>query len=254
MSTLKKISIVIPIYNESENIIVLLKELLKILDTISGGEIIIVDDCSTDNGAELVLKHAEHRENIILIAHAKRLGQSACLLTAIKHSKNDIIITLDGDGQNDPEDIKNMLKIWEKEYKNSEFLLLIGNRIRRKDTFSKKLASRLALYIRKIILKDNTPDTGCGIKIFSKSTFLSLPYFDHIHRFLPALVNRQGGRVISIPVSHRARVGGKSKYSNWLRFRVGILDLWGVFWLIRRSPFPIKLIDKNIIKNNQEKE
>ena len=170
MSTLKKISIVIPIYNESENIIVLLKELLKILDTISGGEIIIVDDCSTDNGAELVLKHAEHRENIILIAHAKRLGQSACLLTAIKHSKNDIIITLDGDGQNDPEDIKNMLKIWEKEYKNSEFLLLIGNRIRRKDTFSKKLASRLALYIRKIILKDNTPDTGCGIKIFGKST------------------------------------------------------------------------------------
>ena len=147
-----------------------------------------------------------------------------------------------------------MLEIWEKEYKNSDFLLLIGNRIRRKDTFSKKLASRLALYIRKIILKDNTPDTGCGIKIFSKSTFLSLPYFDHIHRFLPALVNRQGGRVISIPVSHRARVGGKSKYSNWLRFRVGILDLWGVFWLIRRSPFPIKLIDKNIIKNNQEKE
>ena len=109
MSTLKKISIVIPIYNESENIIVLLKELLKILDTISGGEIIIVDDCSTDNGAELVLKHAEYRENIILLAHAKRLGQSACLLTAIKHSKHDIIITLDGDGQNDPEDIKNML-------------------------------------------------------------------------------------------------------------------------------------------------
>ena len=251
----KKVSVVIPIYNERDNIIKLLEEVLKVIDSQAGDEIILIDDCSTDDSVKLISEYQNKSDsNIILVQHQNRSGQSASLLTGIIKANNGSIITFDGDGQNDPKDIKNMLEIWEKEYKNSDFLLLIGNRIRRKDTFSKKLASRLALYIRKIILKDNTPDTGCGIKIFSKSTFLSLPYFDHIHRFLPALVNRQGGRVISIPVSHRARVGGKSKYSNWLRFRVGILDLWGVFWLIRRSPFPIKLIDKNIIKNNQEKE
>ena len=255
MKFFEKVSVVIPVYNENKNIIFLLDELLPIIAKNSGGEVIVVDDCSTDESAKLTSDYTQYKDiPVILLRHAKRFGQSACLLTGIKHSNYETIITLDGDGQNNPSDINNLLKVWNEKQDIRELLLLIGNRVNRKDTFSKKIASRFALHIRRIFLKDNTPDTGCGIKIFSKKMFLSLPYFDHIHRFLPALVKRQGGQIMSIPVLHRARVAGQSKYSNWHRLRVGILDLWGVFWLIRRSPFPIRILDEDIINQDKEKD
>ena len=156
-------------------------------------------------------------------------------------ARNNTIVTLDGDGQNDPKDIFSMLEVWKDSKKDKE-LLVIGHRVNRKDTWSRRYASLLALKVRKFILKDSTPDSGCGIKIFSRNLFLSLPYFDHIHRFLPALTRRHGGTVVSHAVSHRNRLSGISKYSNFQRFKVGVIDLFGVSWLIKRSSFPIKVI------------
>jgi len=239
-----KISVVIPIYNEEGNIINLIDELIPIVDKI-GGEIIIVDDNSNDASRDLILKKKNNVNiEILLLQHAKQYGQSAGLLTGIKAAKNDLIVTLDGDGQNDPKDITSMLKVWEDNNENS-CLLVIGHRQNRQDNWSRRYASLMAKRFRKFILKDSTPDSGCGIKVFSRNLFLSLPYFDHIHRFLPALTRRHGGSVISHIVSHRNRSSGVSKYSNWQRFRVGLIDLYGVSWLIKRSSFPIKLKDED---------
>ena len=239
-----KISVVIPIYNEEGNIINLIDELIPIVDKI-GGEIIIVDDNSNDASRDLILKKKNNVNiEILLLQHAKQYGQSAGLLTGIKAAKNDLIVTLDGDGQNDPKDITSMLKVWEDNTENS-YLLVIGHRQNRQDNWSRRYASLMAKRFRKFILKDSTPDSGCGIKVFSRNLFLSLPYFDHIHRFLPALTRRHGGSVISHIVSHRNRSSGVSKYSNWQRFRVGLIDLYGVSWLIKRSSFPIKLKDED---------
>lgn len=238
-----KISVVIPVYNEEGNIIELIDEILPVINKI-GGEIIIIDDNSNDLTCDLILRKKDAvNERILLIKHSKQYGQSAGLLTGIKNANNNIIVTLDGDGQNDPKDIIPMMKIWE-ENKGDQDLLIIGHRQNRKDTWSRRYASLLAQRFRKYILSDATPDSGCGIKIFTRSLFLSLPYFYHIHRFLPALTRRNGGSVISHAVSHRSRIAGVSKYSNWQRFRVGLLDLYGVSWLIKRSSFPIKLKDK----------
>ena len=239
-----KISVVIPIYNEEGSIINLIDELIPIVDKI-GGEIIIVDDNSNDASRDLILKKKNNVNiEILLLQHAKQYGQSAGLLTGIKAAKNDLIVTLDGDGQNDPKDINSMLKVWEDNNENS-YLLVIGHRQNRQDNWSRRYASLMAKRFRKLILKDSTPDSGCGIKVFSRNLFLSLPYFDHIHRFLPALTRRHGGSVISHIVSHRNRSSGVSKYSNWQRFRVGLIDLYGVSWLIKRSSFPIKLKDED---------
>ena len=239
-----KISVVIPIYNEEGNIINLIDELIPIVDK-NGGEIIIVDDNSNDASRDLILKKKNNVNiEILLLEHAKQYGQSAGLLTGIKAAKNDLIVTLDGDGQNDPKDITSMLKVWEDNNENS-YLLVIGHRQNRQDNWSRRYASLMAKRFRKFILKDSTPDSGCGIKVFSRNLFLSLPYFDHIHRFLPALTRRHGGSVISHIVSHRNRSSGVSKYSNWQRFRVGLIDLYGVSWLIKRSSFPIKLKDED---------
>ena len=239
-----KISVVIPIYNEEGNIINLIDELIPIVDKI-GGEIIIVDDNSNDASRDLILKKKNNVNiEILLLQHDKQYGQSAGLLTGIKAAKNDLIVTLDGDGQNDPKDITSMLKVWEDNNENS-YLLVIGHRQNRQDNWSRRYASLMAKRFRKFILKDSTPDSGCGIKVFSRNLFLSLPYFDHIHRFLPALTRRHGGSVISHIVSHRNRSSGVSKYSNWQRFRVGLIDLYGVSWLIKRSSFPIKLKDED---------
>ena len=238
-----KISVVIPIYNEEGNIINLIDELIPIVDKI-GGEIIIVDDNSNDGSRDLILKKKNNvNTEILLLKHSKQYGQSAGLLTGIKAAKNDLIVTLDGDGQNDPKDITSMIKVWEDNNENSS-LLVIGHRQNRQDNWSRRYASLMAKRFRKFILKDSTPDSGCGIKVFSRNLFLSLPYFDHIHRFLPALTRRHGGSVISHIVSHRNRSSGVSKYSNWQRFRVGLIDLYGVSWLIKRSSFPIKLKDE----------
>ena len=238
---IRDISIVIPIYNEQDNIIQLIKEVRASLEKKINYEIIIVDDGSDDNTYEVVNKI---NKNINIISHKKNYGQSIGLRTGIIEANSEYIVTLDGDGQNDPRDILKLIKSFDTKI---NYMMVIGNRVNRIDTKAKKVASRLAFQIRKLLLKDTTPDTGCAIKVFRKKDFLRLPFFNHIHRFLPFLFNTFGGKIISIPVNHRSRSSGISKYSNFQRFLVGINDLYGVIWLRKRSVWPIlKKRDKHL--------
>ena len=195
-------------------------------------------------------KIKKNNKNITIISHKKNYGQSIGLRTGIIEANSEYIVTLDGDGQNDPKDILKLIKSFDT---NVNYMMVIGNRVNRIDTAAKKVASRLAFQIRKLLLKDTTPDTGCAIKVFRKKDFLQLPFFNHIHRFLPFLFNTFGGKIISIPVNHRPRSSGISKYSNFQRFLVGINDLYGVIWLRKRSVWPIlKKRDKHL-KSKEKK-
>lgn len=247
---IRDISIVIPIYNEQDNIVQLIREVIATLEKKINFEIIIVDDGSDDKTYEVVNKIKKINKNISLISHKKNYGQSIGLRTGIIRANNEYIVTLDGDGQNDPRDILKLIKSFDTKV---NYMMVIGNRVNRIDTIAKKVASRLAFQIRKLLLKDTTPDTGCAIKVFRKKDFLQLPFFNHIHRFLPFLFNTFGGKVISIPVNHRSRSTGISKYSNFQRFLVGINDLYGVIWLRKRSVWPIlKKRDKHL-KSKEKK-
>jgi dolichol-phosphate mannosyltransferase len=152
-------------------------------------------------------------------------------------ARGRLVATLDGDGQNDPADIPRLLARHAAEG-GGDALLVAGHRTNRRDTAVTRLSSRIANSVRGALLRDHTPDTGCGLKLFPRDLFLRLPYFDHMHRFLPALVIRAGGRVVSEPVGHRARTRGRSHYGVWNRLWVGIVDLLGVLWLIRRARTP----------------
>ena len=237
---INSISIVVPVLNEEKNIIYLLNELKKNLINKIKFEIIIVDDGSTDKTIHNIKNNIALHNNLKLILHKKNYGQSASLLTGITNAKYEYIVTLDGDGQNDPKDI---LKLVEKYNTSVPFFLVIGNRKKRNDNFARKLASRAAFLIRNLILKDKIPDTGCALKVFKKTDFLFIPFFNHIHRFLPFIFNSMGGNVISVNVNHRKRLTGYSKYSNFQRALVGIYDLFGVIWLRKRTHSSI-LIDK----------
>ena len=247
---IRDISIVIPIYNEQDNIIQLIREVRDSLEKKINFEIIIVDDGSDDKTYEAVNKIKKINKNITIISHKKNYGQSIGLRTGIIEANSEYIVTLDGDGQNDPRDILKLIKSFDTKVNH---MMVIGNRVNRIDTTAKKVASRLAFQIRKLLLKDTTPDTGCAIKVFRKKDFLQLPFFNHIHRFLPFLFNTFGGKIISIPVNHRSRSSGISKYSNFQRFLVGINDLYGVIWLRKRSVWPIlKKRDKHL-KSKEKK-
>jgi dolichol-phosphate mannosyltransferase len=242
---INNISIVIPVLNEERNIINLITEIKKNLEKKIKYEIIIVDDGSSDNTHNVLLKYLKKNKKVLVFKHKKNYGQSVSLRTGIMQTSSNYIVTLDGDGQNDPRDILKLLKNFETD---KEFMMVIGNRVKRIDNFARRLASRSAFKIRKFILKDETPDTGCAIKVFKKEDFLKLPFFNHIHRFLPFLFNSFKGKVISIQVNHRARINGYSKYSNFQRFLVGISDIFGVIWLRKRSKWPINYEKVNVIK------
>jgi len=242
---INNISIVIPVLNEERNIINLITEIKKNLEKKIKYEIIIVDDGSSDNTHNVLLKYLKKNKKVLVFKHKKNYGQSVSLRTGIMQTSSNYIVTLDGDGQNDPRDILKLLKNFETD---KEFMMVIGNRVKRIDNFARRLASRSAFKIRKFILKDETPDTGCAIKVFKKEDFLKLPFFNHIHRFLPFLFNSFKGKVISIQVNHRARINGYSKYSNFQRFLVGISDIFGVIWLRKRSKWPINYEKVNSIK------
>ena len=247
---IRDISIVIPIYNEQDNIIQLIKEVRASLEKKINYEIIIVDDGSDDNTYEVLNEIKKINKTITIISHKKNYGQSIGLRTGIIKANSEYIVTLDGDGQNDPRDILKLIKSFDTK---GSFMMVIGNRVNRIDSVAKKVASRLAFQIRKLLLKDTTPDTGCAIKVFRKKDFLQLPFFNHIHRFLPFLFNTFGGKIISIPVNHRSRSNGISKYSNFQRFLVGINDLYGVIWLRKRSVWPILKIRDKHLKSKEKK-
>ncbi len=232
------LSVVVPVHNEVENIEPLIAEIMATLEGVERYEIIYINDCSRDSTLERLTSLDQKFKVLRVLTHQKRSGQSAAIRTGVKAARGDLIATLDGDGQNDPEDIPKLLKAYREQAVADARILIAGFRARRQDSFIKRLSSKIANGIRSSLLGDATPDTGCGLKIFRREDFLDLPGFDHMHRFLPALMIRNGGQVISVEVSHRPREHGKSKYGTLDRLWVGIMDLIGVMWLKRRPINP----------------
>ena len=235
-----ELAVIVPVKNEADNILPLREEIHAALSGRVDFEVVYVDVGSTDTTA-LVLDDATRKFPWLHpVRHRFSCGQSQAIATGIRHACAPLIATLDGDGQNDPADIPNLLECWRKGNEAERPKLMIaGWRAKRQDTVSRRIASKLANAIRSRLLGDATPDTGCGTKLFPRALFLDLPRFDHMHRYLPALVLRCGGRVQSVVVNHRQRERGASNYSNLRRGLVGIPDLLGVMWLMRRSRNPV---------------
>ena len=229
------VSVLIPAKNEATNLKPLLEEIRVALAN-EAYEIIVVDDGSTDATLH-ELRQIKHNglDALRILHHERSLGQSTSLYHAAREARGQWLATLDGDGQNDPADIPGMLALVRGEPGRVDVQLVAGHRVNRRDTASKRWASRFANGLRSRLLKDATPDTGCGLKLVERAAFLRLPYFDHMHRYIPALIQRHNGRMIVHPVNHRPRTTGVSKYGNLDRALVGILDLVGVWWLIRRT-------------------
>jgi len=228
-----RLSVVIPVHNESDNVLPLAGEVAAALEGRFDYEIVFVDDGSGDGTPDRLRDAARQSRRVRVIRHARQAGQSAALLTGVRRAHGPVIATLDGDGQNDPADIPALVAILEEDGPGSD-LLVAGHRVTRKDSAIQRFSSRAANAVRSRLLHDQTPDTGCGLKVFNREMFLRLPWFDHMHRFLPALVIRQGGRVRSVPVRHRPRARGRSHYGVHNRLWVGLVDLAGVIWLRRR--------------------
>jgi dolichol-phosphate mannosyltransferase len=233
-----ELSVVIPVKNEAENIAPLVAEIHAALDRIADFEIVYVDDGSADDTVERIRALQATDAALRLVRHQQSCGQSTAVRSGVKAARGRWIATLDGDGQNDPADIP---ELWRLAGAGQPAQLYAGWRARRKDTAIKRLSSRLANGVRARLLGDATPDTGCGLKLFERAMFLELPYFDHMHRFLPALVLRAGGRVVSVKVNHRPRARGISNYGTFDRLWVGISDIFGVMWLQRRAKRPVLL-------------
>lgn len=232
------LSVVVPVHNERDNVAPLVREIEAALAPLAlAFEIVYVDDHSRDDTlAQLRALKAAH-PRLRVLHHRTQSGQSTALRTGIKAARGRWIATLDGDGQNDPADIPKLLAA--RDAGSPKIKLYAGWRVQRRDSGSKRWASRIANAIRSRLLRDETPDTGCGLKLFERAVFLDLPYFDHMHRYLPALVKRAGWQSVSVPVNHRERTAGKSKYGNLGRAWVGLKDLRGVAWLIQRSKLTV---------------
>ena len=231
------VSIVVPVRNEAGNIAPLIEEITTALDGRWAYEIIYVDDGSTDDTAGRLRQIMDRRANLRMLRHAGSSGQSAAVRSGVRAARGEIVATLDGDGQNDPAFLPALISAVDA---GGHVGLAAGQRVGRKDTGFKKIQSRIANGVRKAILRDGTRDTGCGLKAFRREVFLSMPYFDGLHRFLPALVRREGFDIAYVDVIDRPRHSGVSNYGFFDRLWIGIMDLAGVWWLIRRKkPTPI---------------
>ncbi|MGE0284454.1 MAG: glycosyltransferase, partial [Rhizobiaceae bacterium] len=218
------------------NVTQLVAEIHAALKALPSYEIIFVDDGSTDTTpAELA---ALNDPRVRVLTHAKSCGQSQATINGVQAARGTWIATLDGDGQNDPADLPRLLTKRDNAGADAARTLFIGRRGSRRDNAARLVASRIANGIRGAVLGDATPDSGCGIKLLPRDLFLALPRFDALHRFMPALVLRAGGRVCSVPVAHRMRTRGASKYTIWRRGLIGVVDMLGVLWLMRRNTRP----------------
>ena len=232
------VSIVVPVRNEAENILPLIEEITAALDGRWAYEIVYVNDGSTDATADRLATAMKQRLNLRQLRHAASAGQSAAVRSGVRAARGAIVATLDGDGQNNPAFLPDLIAAVENG--GERVGLAAGQRVGRKDTGFKKFQSRTANAIRNAILHDGTRDTGCGLKAFRREVFLMMPYFDGLHRFLPALMRREGYEIAYVEVVDRPRRSGVSNYGFFDRLWIGIMDLAGVWWLIRRKkPTPI---------------
>ncbi len=230
-----QISVVVPVYNEEDNLEPLIEEIEQALSGKFEYEIVYVNDGSNDGTLNKLTNLQKNKPHLRILHHKKSCGQSTAIHTGVHASKGEWIATLDGDGQNDPANIPALYSKALSYDSKEKVWLIAGWRKKRKDSWLKRVSSKWANAIRQFLLKDNTPDTGCGIKLFRRDKFILLPYFDHMHRYLPALIQRSGGNIKSVEVNHRVRQHGISKYGFHNRLWVGIVDLFGVSWLLRRS-------------------
>jgi len=225
------ITVVVPVYNEQENIKPLLDEIMLAAKMLPISEIIYVDDGSSYETGNILKSLNGQYPFLRVLKHSHNYGQSAAIWTGVREASNDVIVTLDGDGQNDPADIHLLYKRYQGYEDNLPKVMVIGERLKREDSWIKRKSSKIANGIRSSILKDHTRDTGCSLKLFRRRDFMNLPYFDHMHRFLPALMMRDGLHVMHVGVSHRPRIHGVSKYGTLDRAFAGIYDLFGVHHL-----------------------
>ena len=229
-------SVVIAVLDEADNVEAVNAEVLAAMTPAGPFEVVWVDDGSADDTPARLAVLAARDPRVRLVRHDRRCGKSQAVRTGVLAARAPWIATLDGDGQNDPADLPALLAALEAAGAPSP--LVAGVRVRRDDPRSRLVATRLANGFRQAVLNDHCPDTGCGVKAFARDAFLELPVFEGMHRFLPALFARYGHPLLNMPVQHRARLHGRSKYTNWGRALVGVLDLLGVIWLTRRTQAP----------------
>lgn len=228
-----RLSVVVPVFNEADNVLPLLDEIERALTPAGGFEVIFVDDQSDDD-TPARLGPAVRAGRLRVLRHDRRSGQSAAVRSGVKAAHGEWVVTLDGDGQNDPADIPALFALV-SERKAGSPMLVGGLRKKRQDSLSKRWASKFANAVRQSLLQDGCTDSGCGLKLFRRDAFLDLPFFGAMHRFLPALFRAHGHPVAYVPVNHRPRERGVSKYNNWRRGLIGVVDLLGVYWLKRRT-------------------
>jgi len=226
--------VVVPAFNEAENLPTLLDEIVAALTGVATFEVVFVDDGSTDDSLRVAASLKSDEPRLRCIAHHRNSGQSAALWSGVMAARGAIVVTLDGDGQNDPASIPPLVERFRVLDDGDTDVIVCGLRIDRKDTITKRWASKIANGVRRRWLDDEVTDTGCGLKVFSRGGFLALPAFNHMHRYLPALFKAAGARIDALPVGHRPRTLGVSKYGVGGRLWVGLFDLVGVKWLMQR--------------------
>lgn len=232
------LSIVIPVYNEAGNIGGVVQEVRAAFDGLVDYEIVFVDDGSDDGTAQEIADAAAETPVVRVVTHGQRGGKSRALINGAITARGRFMATMDGDGQDDP---TNIVRMWEKLCEGGApdpQLLVCGWRRDRKDSFWRKFVSRIANRVRRWLLGDDTPDTACGLKLFNREAFLDLPRFENMHRYFPALFAKRGHKAVSVPVVHRPRNQGVSKYGTLDRLWAGIWDLMGVMWVLKRMRFP----------------
>jgi dolichol-phosphate mannosyltransferase len=230
-------SVVVPVHNEAENVAELSAEIASRLNG-RAYEVIFVDDCSMDDTRAKLAALKATLPSLRVVGHRKNAGQSRAVRTGVQAARADIIVTIDGDGQNDPADIPGLVTQLLRADAPKGLALVQGIRANRKDSSWKRFGSRFANGIRRSMLKDNNSDSGCGARAFRRDAFLQLPYFDHMHRYLPALMMSEGFEIETRPVGHRPRMHGRSNYTNLGRLGVALADMRGVLWLRRRRRSP----------------
>lgn len=234
MTATPRFTVIAPMLNEAENVARMAAEIHAACAPSGPFEAIFVNDGSTDATADEIARLREAHPWLREVRHAKPCGQSAAVRSGVIAAAAQIVCTIDGDGQNPPSEIPNLVAPFLAPDAPAGLGLVAGQRVDRQDTLSKRIASSLANWLRRWLLDDDTRDTGCGLKAFRRDAFLQLPFFDHVHRYLPALFHREGWEIVLVDVSHRSREAGRSKYTNIGRALVGLQDLWGVWWLCRR--------------------